>query len=147
MCERETRGCCGVPVAESAVAPPGSIPNPVVTHGSAGEYCRGDAVGGEAAAGAPQDPETLSPHTRRGVEQWQLVGLITQRSEVRILPPLPRDCERSLDTLSTVVLCLTLHPVATVRLFARSRSALRGIHYPGGEVRVCRWKTIHLTGS
>ncbi len=26
----------------------------------------------------------------RGVEQWQLVGLITQRSEVRILPPLPR---------------------------------------------------------
>ena len=25
----------------------------------------------------------------RGVEQWQLVGLITQRSEVRILPPLP----------------------------------------------------------
>ena len=29
---------CGVPVAESAVAPPGSIPNPVVTHGSAGEY-------------------------------------------------------------------------------------------------------------
>ena len=56
MCERETRGCCGVPVAESAVAPPGSIPNPVVTHGSAGEYCRGDAVGGEAAAGAPQDP-------------------------------------------------------------------------------------------
>ena len=26
---------------------------------------------------------------RRGVEQRQLVGLITQRSEVRILPPLP----------------------------------------------------------
>ena len=50
-----------MPVAESAVAPPGSIPNPVVTHGSAGEYCRGDAVGGEAAAGAPQDP--TSPET------------------------------------------------------------------------------------
>jgi hypothetical protein len=31
-------GECGVPVAESAVAPPGPIPNPVVTHGSAGEY-------------------------------------------------------------------------------------------------------------
>ena len=56
VCERVCAGCCGVPVAESAVAPPGSIPNPVVTHGSAGEYCRGDAVGGEAAAGAPQDP-------------------------------------------------------------------------------------------
>ena len=49
-------GACGVPVAESAVVPPGPIPNPVVTQCSAGEYCRGDAVGGEAAAGAPQDP-------------------------------------------------------------------------------------------
>ena len=28
-------------------------------------------------------------HHRRGVEQWQLVGLITQRSQVRVLPPLP----------------------------------------------------------
>jgi hypothetical protein len=26
-------------VAQSAVAPPGPIPNPVVTHRSAGEYC------------------------------------------------------------------------------------------------------------
>ena len=43
----------GVPVAESAVAPPGPIPNPVVTHRSAGEYCGGDPVGGEAAAGPP----------------------------------------------------------------------------------------------
>ena len=59
---------CGVPVAESAVAPPGSIPNPVVTHGSAGEYCRGDAVGGEAAAGAPQDPHVarFTHHPARG---------------------------------------------------------------------------------
>jgi hypothetical protein len=24
-----------------------------------------------------------------GVEQWQLVGLITRRSQVRVLPPLP----------------------------------------------------------
>ena len=43
----------GVSVAESAVVPPGPIPNPVVTHGSAGEYCGGDPVGGEAAAGTP----------------------------------------------------------------------------------------------
>gem|GEM_PF-4379633 len=26
---------------------------------------------------------------QRGVEQWQLVGLITRRSEVRVLPPQP----------------------------------------------------------
>ena len=41
-------------MAESAVAPPGPIPNPVVTRRSAGEYCRGDPVGGEAAAGTPR---------------------------------------------------------------------------------------------
>ena len=29
----------------------------------------------------------------RGVEQWQLVGLITRRSEVRILPPLPMNVD------------------------------------------------------
>jgi hypothetical protein len=45
----------GVPVAESAVAPPGPIPNPVVTRRSAGEYLGGDPQGGEAAAGTP-DP-------------------------------------------------------------------------------------------
>src|SRR5699024_10568822 len=47
-------GACGVPVAESVLAPPGPIPNPVVTQYSAGEYCSGNAGGGEAAAGAPQ---------------------------------------------------------------------------------------------
>jgi hypothetical protein len=33
----------------------------------------------------------LKPHEvkHRGVEQWQLVGLITRRSVVRIHPPLP----------------------------------------------------------
>jgi len=41
-------------VAESAVDPPGPIPNPVVTHRSAGEYSGGDPMGGEAAAGAPR---------------------------------------------------------------------------------------------
>ena len=84
-------GACGVPVAESVLAPPGPIPNPVVTQYSAGEYCSGDAVGGEAAAGTSQVLESRYSHTPpcRGVEQWQLVGLITQRSEVRILPPLP----------------------------------------------------------
>ena len=43
---------CMVSVAESGMDPPGPIPNPVVTHTSAGEYCGGDPVGGEAAAGA-----------------------------------------------------------------------------------------------
>jgi hypothetical protein len=75
-------------VAEGAVDPPGPIPNPVVTRRSAGEYCGGDPVGGEAAAGAPNAPRSeFSLH--RGVEQRQLVGLITQRSGVRIPPPLP----------------------------------------------------------
>ena len=43
-----------VPVAESVAAPPGPIPNPVVTRYSAGEYCEGNFVGGEAAAGTSQ---------------------------------------------------------------------------------------------
>jgi hypothetical protein len=43
-----------VPVAESALVPPGPIPNPVVTQRSAGEYCGGDSTGGEAAADTPQ---------------------------------------------------------------------------------------------
>ena len=42
-----------MPVAESVLAPPGPIPNPVVTQRSAGEYCGGDPTGGEAAAGTP----------------------------------------------------------------------------------------------
>ena len=49
-----------MPVAESVLAPPGPIPNPVVTRRSAGEYCRGDPVGGEAAAGTPR-PQSSSP--------------------------------------------------------------------------------------
>ena len=40
-----------MPVAESVLAPPGPIPNPVVTQRSAGEYWGGDPLGGEAAAG------------------------------------------------------------------------------------------------
>ena len=60
MCVRAQGGRWGVPVAESALAPPGPIPNPVVTQGSAGEYCGGDPVGGEAAAGTPH---RRTPHT------------------------------------------------------------------------------------
>ncbi len=40
-------------MAESVLAPPGPIPNPVVTQRSAGEYCGGDPTGGEAAADTP----------------------------------------------------------------------------------------------
>jgi hypothetical protein len=53
-------------VAESAVAPPGPIPNPVVTRRSAGEYCGGDPVGGEAAAGTP-GPRGRAPPAPLGV--------------------------------------------------------------------------------
>ena len=31
----------------------------------------------------------INHYLYRGVEQWQLVGLITRRSQVQILPPLP----------------------------------------------------------
>ena len=43
----------GVRVAESGVEPPRTIPNRVVPGASAGEYCVGDCVGGEAVARTP----------------------------------------------------------------------------------------------
>ena len=55
----------GVPVAESALAPPGPIPNPVVTQRSAGEYCGGDPVGGEAAADTPHPDARVRGQTSR----------------------------------------------------------------------------------
>ena len=53
-----------VVVAESILDPPGPIPNPVVTQESAGEYCGGDPVGGEAAATTTRPHKTcaLCPH-------------------------------------------------------------------------------------
>ena len=72
----------------AAPIPPRPIPNRVVPGASAGKYCAGNRVGGEAAARTPRPP-TLACADRRGVEQRQLVGLITQRSRVRIPPPLP----------------------------------------------------------
>ena len=67
-------------VAESGVEPPRTIPNRVVPGASAGEYCAGDRVGGEAVARTPQRLAFFVRSRYRGVEQWQLVGLITQRS-------------------------------------------------------------------
>ena len=55
----------GVPVAESVLAPPGPIPNPVVTQRSAGEYCGGDPTGGEAAAGTPHPRDAGGQSARR----------------------------------------------------------------------------------
>ncbi len=63
-------GRWGVPVAESALAPPGPIPNPVVTQGSAGEYCGGDSVGGEAAAGTPHRQTHARQHVSRPGAGW-----------------------------------------------------------------------------
>jgi hypothetical protein len=58
-------------VAESAVDPPGPIPNPIVTHRSAGEYSGGDPMGGEAAAGAPRtDPPLCGVRFARR-DAWQ----------------------------------------------------------------------------
>ena len=45
-------------------------------HGSAGEYCAGNGVGGEAAARTAR-LSNLVAALYRGVEQWQLVGLNT----------------------------------------------------------------------
>ena len=64
--------------ARSAVVPPRPIPNRVVKRGSA-----------EGTGGMPAG--RVGPCAiHRGVEQWQLVGLITRRSMVRIHPPLPQ---------------------------------------------------------
>jgi hypothetical protein len=54
---QEIASGCGVRVAESGVEPPRTIPNRVVPGASAGEYCAGDRVGGEAVARTPQPVE------------------------------------------------------------------------------------------
>ena len=64
--------------ARSAVVPPRTISNRVVKHRSA-----------EGTGGMPAGRVGPCAH-HRGVEQWQLVGLITRRSVVRIHPPLPQ---------------------------------------------------------
>ncbi len=62
-------------VVESALDPPGPIPNPVVTQRSAGEYLVGDCLGGEATASIPPSRlasadtgwrATREAHTRSG---------------------------------------------------------------------------------
>ena len=63
-----------MPVAESALVPPGPIPNPVVTQCSAGEYCGGNAVGGEAAAGTSQVLDSLAHHTVAGWSSGSSLG-------------------------------------------------------------------------
>jgi hypothetical protein len=67
----------GVSVAESELAPPGPIPNPVVTQFSAGEYCGGDPVGGEAAAGTP--PLYTHQHTPSTTHQTPRGGAAAAR--------------------------------------------------------------------
>ncbi len=89
----------GVPgVSERGGAPPGPIPNPVVPSASAGRVLGGQLPGKRGpCARHPPVQHRSRPHPssstayslRRGVEQRQLVGLITQRSWVRIPPPLP----------------------------------------------------------
>ena len=58
----------GVRVAQSGVEPPRTIPNRVVPGASAGEYCAGDRVGGEAVARTCQLPST-SPRLF-GIAGW-----------------------------------------------------------------------------
>ena len=65
-----------------------------------------------------------SPIARRGVEQRQLVGLITQRSGVRIPPPLPQENAIELDSIAFLFYPagLTIRTnLAAVRLLAAVR--------------------------
>ena len=48
------------------------------------------------------------------MEQWQLVGLITRRSQVRVLPPLPKLRFRSY--IEFLVLLSIMDPIAKKRL-------------------------------
>jgi hypothetical protein len=81
--------------AVCGVVPPVPFPNTVVKRLSA------DDTGG-VASGTIGRCRPL----RRGVEQWQLVGLITRRSPVRIRPPLPtRNPRYQLDTSGFLLLC------------------------------------------
>ena len=50
-----------------------------------------NAPGPDRRGGEEMEQSVASLPTHRGVEQWQLVGLITRRSVVRIHPPLPVD--------------------------------------------------------
>ncbi len=56
-----SEGDWGVRVAQSGVEPPRTIPNRVVPGASAGEYCAGDRVGGEAVARTRQLPSNAVP--------------------------------------------------------------------------------------
>ena len=94
----DRRWAGGVPgVSERGGDPPGPIPNPVVPTASAGEVLGGQLPGKRGPRARHPAPHRrrlassllLDPSRRRGVEQRQLVGLITQRSWVRIPPPLP----------------------------------------------------------
>ena len=78
-------------MVERAGPTPGPIPNPVVTQRSAGEYYRGDPWEARAIwreSPHPQSEGKLSAAHYNGArvagEQRQLVGLITQRSGVRM---------------------------------------------------------------
>jgi hypothetical protein len=107
--EQGARDACPKRVAEplnqwrarSAVDPRRPIPNRDVKHRSA-EGTGGKPagrVGPRAITKCKMKKEECKTaaggfafcilHSRRGVEQWQLVGLITRRSVVRIHPPLP----------------------------------------------------------
>ena len=94
--ERRSMVGGGVPgVSDRGGDPPGPIPNPVVPTASAGEVLGGQLPGKcgpcarHPAPHRPSSRPSSSLRSRRGVEQRQLVGLITQRSWVRIPPPLP----------------------------------------------------------
>src|SRR5437773_2874088 len=81
----------------SGVDPPVPIPNTEVKRPSVHDTAwatgwENRPVPGPSSLETTPDSNRRPVHSghRRGVEQWQLVGLITRRSLVRIQPPLPR---------------------------------------------------------
>ena len=71
--------------------------------------------------------------TNSGVEQWQLVGLITQRSEVRILPP-----QQSRPSKGPFRLCVSGLLGPGLPLFKRKQLSWQSMTLPrsGSPVRI-----------
>jgi hypothetical protein len=94
--------------------PPRAPPTLVTeTRSRDGEKPDGQSVRTQRPMAKSSEPQALSSEptaerqSRRGVEQRQLVGLITQRSGVRIPPPLPHDTKRPSSIARSLCVVLT----------------------------------------
>src|SRR5258705_2855422 len=100
--------------------------NPVVLTRGDGTFVRGTTAlaargGGEESAFRLTGPRSVATMGSRGVEQRQLVGLITRRSAVRIRPPQPMPAPEPPVRPPGVLLC----PRAVGPLFVRNGERAR----------------------